>query len=466
MKEKNILCMVEIVDKEITEFVLEKKSNAREQIDTIVNTANPTLMGSEKNGVDKAIHTAINRELHGHTFSELIRKEIDSSFTESKKNGNSDVRPKNTIRCQRGKTVITSGYGFCSHVIHVVGPEYDGLPKNHGTAAKLISFASSSRIQMLADCYVEIIKTVMDNPEIKRIAIPVISSGNYGFPFKTAVKIALVSIGNTLTDFKNRDPELFNMAALEKIYLCIYHSDADIMWKNYRMAQKVWKKYEPVFKRNQKCVYQNSLTAHIQYFTEVIQYDRKKGYFTIALWFRLLLLGLRTLFLPITLIKDFVGRCSWQRRRGTVELITVVKVFCPIICFRFFQNADLSLKTVWGIKGFILYMMTDTLTYLLLLILLSDIQKRSANTIRSIICIFLNYIEVCFDLSVLFWIENHSSLKFNQAVEFICLGKEIGCTGTAFNTFLMYLNKGAKFFFMSLAFGYFSKHLRQRKFMS
>lgn len=91
-------------------------------IDTIVNAANPTLMGSNQ-GVDCAIHKAVD-EILGYpgAFNEKICSELDSLSEKEATNNRTSAR----IRCPRGKAVMTKGYGFCDYIIHVVGSRYDG----------------------------------------------------------------------------------------------------------------------------------------------------------------------------------------------------------------------------------------------------------------------------------------------------------------------------------------------------
>lgn len=69
--------------------IADKKLLKSMKIDTIVNAANPTLMGSN-HGVDGAIHKAIY-ELSGkkYRFHEMICKEMNTSDK------------KNIIRCKR-----------------------------------------------------------------------------------------------------------------------------------------------------------------------------------------------------------------------------------------------------------------------------------------------------------------------------------------------------------------------------
>lgn len=114
------------------------------------------------------------------TFNDKICEELDVKGAE------------NQILCQRGKEVITGGYGLCEYAIHVVESKYDIEPEKD----KFPSFiekclirheiCSSSRLRTLESCYFEIVKIFRKYPDISNIAIPIISSGKYGFPFKMA----------------------------------------------------------------------------------------------------------------------------------------------------------------------------------------------------------------------------------------------------------------------------------------
>ena len=84
--DKNIADMIKIVKGKIEDS---GKINLR-NIDTIVNAANPTLMGSDQ-GVDGSIHAAVNSFLEdGKEYADLICRELGT--------GNE----KNKIRCGRG----------------------------------------------------------------------------------------------------------------------------------------------------------------------------------------------------------------------------------------------------------------------------------------------------------------------------------------------------------------------------
>lgn len=111
------------------------------------------------------------------------------------------------------------------------------------------------------------------------------------------------------------------------------------------------------------------------------------------------------------------------------------------------------------------YGLVDTLTYLLELIILADIQNPSANIIRSMIMLFLNYFEAVFEIAVIGYAWFAETIELNQIIAFILLGKEIEVIKTTSEYMrLLYLNSAVQFFFLSIAFGYFANHLRQKKF--
>ncbi len=118
---------------------------------------------------------------------------------------------------------------------------------------------------------------------------------------------------------------------------------------------------------------------------------------------------------------------------------------------------------------FMVYVMLDTITYLVLLMVLSDIQRPSANVIRSMIFLLINYLEVSFDIGAIFYIWNLGRIDLGTAIQFGIMPDFLSDSGIADLVLyrpLLYVNNGIKFFFMTLAFGYFANHLRQREFLS
>ena len=85
------------------------------------------------------------------------------------------------------------------------------------------------------------------------------------------------------------------------------------------------------------------------------------------------------------------------------------------------------------------------------------------------IFLLINYLEVSFDIGAIFYIWNLGRIEFWSAIEFGIMPDFLSVNGNVkFELYspLLYVNNGIKFFFMTLAFGYFANHLRQREFLS
>lgn len=411
--------------------------------DAIVNAANPTLMGSTK-GVDGSIHAKVD-SLAGKAgfLKNNIKEQMGKADDEDDR-----------IRCQRGKVVVTSGYALCKAIFHTVGPESD--------ADKMWPHVcSSSRMAILASCYQNIILEALKRTDIERIAVPVVGSGTYKIDFKQAFRTAVTVLYNTLLEQKQKDPEFFEYMKLKKIIFIIPEDKAD----QYLEAVKILDEYKKIFWKESRVVSQRSLESQCAFLKEICLYDEQRGYFSIARTFRMLLTAVRIIFLT-TYLKDWIGGWDWVKRRKIVEYTVIGKmILFPFLGFEILKFTSGS----WRILViFLLFLaLLDTITYLLALIVLADIQRPSANVIRSMIMLCINYIEVSLDISVIFYACYYGGIKFREAMAFGLLGNEaedIAQTLTKTYYFMLYMNQGIKFFFLTLAFGYFANHLRQRKF--
>lgn len=412
------------------------------QVDAIVNAANPTLMGGSDN-VDGAIHNKID-ELRGKSgvLKRRVKKEIDKD-----KNAG-DTR----IRCERGEVVVTSGCGLCKFIMHTVGPKSDA--KMGGPLV-----CSNSQIKILESCYKNIITEAIERREIRKIAIPVISAGHYGLGFETALKVGIATLHNTLLEIKQRDEEYFRYIALDRIYFVIPDEN-----QNLEIAYRIMDKYQKIIQKERRIVYRSSYESQLGCLKDIILYDNCKGYFSVAKSLRILVVIMRLILFPFTYLKDIIGKSDWIKRRTVVECITVIKMLIPIVAYLIIKWDGVEWCSVI-MCILMVYDLADTITYLLSLIILADIQNPSANTIRSLIMLIINYLEVSLDISVVYYYLYRGQMMFRDAMAFGILGIDSGIAAKKwFEYGVLYLNQGTKFFFLTLAFAYFSSHLQQRKF--
>jgi O-acetyl-ADP-ribose deacetylase (regulator of RNase III) len=151
--------MVEIVQGDITAL----------DVDAIVNAANSSLRGG--GGVDGAIHRAAGPEL-----LEACRR-FDG--------------------CPTGQAVLTPGFQLKARfVIHAVGPVWEG--------------GRSGEQELLAQTYSSALAVARQEPTIRSIAFPAISTGAYGFPRAEAARIALSALRKEAPHFDRVVAVLFS----------------------------------------------------------------------------------------------------------------------------------------------------------------------------------------------------------------------------------------------------------------
>ena len=472
-EDRKIGCMLHVVQGDISDQMTLRRvpwsGDRAIRIDTIVNAAKPTLMGSDK-GVDGAIHRKIDELLKKRaerspikTFNDMICEEID------RKDGlGTAAGASGRIRCRRGTAVITEGYGLCDHVIHVVGAVFDGEKIESGECLqdqrKKFKTCSSSRVRTLESCYREIVRVIREHPDIKNVAVPIISSGTYGFPFEMAAGIAIAAIGNALLEWQQEDGEYFNDTSegLQNIFFFIFPRGNE----KFEIVSSILAQYSHIFDSGNQVVAQNSLLSQKQYINEIKRYDKKRGYFCIARTTRLWLTCLR-LISVFTYLKDIFGGQNWQRRRLWVELTVALKIGAAVLISAAFVYGG---QTEPGALNYLLifmlgYNLADTVTYLISLILMADIQKPSANVIRSMLLLLLNYVEVSIEMTCLYFL-NYDNMTFLQALQPGLLGEMPNsfCLSRMSDYLLHYGNAALKFFFITMAFGYLAGHLKQRTF--
>jgi len=147
-------------------------------VDAIVNAANTTLLGG--GGVDGAIHRAAGPDLL------------------------KECRVLNG--CETGQAKVTGAYNLsCKHIIHAVGPIYDG--------AKYFE-----SLNLLVTAYLNSCDKAKELG-IKTIAFPCISTGVYGFPKRSAAIVALTVFNEMVFE---------NTSVTDFIVCCFSQEDKDI----------------------------------------------------------------------------------------------------------------------------------------------------------------------------------------------------------------------------------------------
>lgn len=439
-KGKRIEEIIEVVSGDILDYGDGKK------VDAIVNAAKPTLMGGS--GVDGAIHSRMD-ELSGKqaALNEIIREEIDKG---------ADVAA-DKVRCDPGKAVTTKGHAqFAKYIIHAVGPKYDG---------------GSECIQVLKHCYESIMEQILDNPYIKKVAVPLISSGNYGFPIKLAFRVALTTIGNCLIECKSRDFDKYSR--IEKIYIVVYNERSGDLSE----IEKVYADNEWALREEKRMVNVGVARAQYSYLREIWRFDtEKRYYFTITKMVRWLLAACRFLFFPSLLTRHWAGKRGWKFRREIIEIETIIRMLIPIffvVLIQIVQNINGTWidNHTWFLAaacGVTAYTMADTITCLLGLIFLADIQGPSANQLRTIILLSFNYIEMIFGIALFYYTYYWGKIQFLQALDYSLLGKELveNVTYSMPLRMIAYARTGIEFLFVVLTFAFFVAHLKQRKYLS
>ncbi|MGB0956497.1 MAG: O-acetyl-ADP-ribose deacetylase [Panacagrimonas sp.] len=130
--------------------------------DAIVNAANSSLLGG--GSVDGAIHAAAGPELLAYC--------------------------RTVGGCPTGQARLTPGFNLPTPwIIHTVGPVWQG--------------GGQGEAEQLANCYRNSLTLAVEH-RLRRIALPAISCGIYGYPIDQATNIAV----RTVADVLSKQPDL------------------------------------------------------------------------------------------------------------------------------------------------------------------------------------------------------------------------------------------------------------------
>ncbi len=172
-----------LVDKEYAMIELIKGDITKIEADAIVNAANSSLLGG--GGVDGAIHRAGGSSILADCRNIIARQG----------------------GCKTGEAVITTGGNLpARHVIHTVGPVWNGGGKNER--------------EKLKACYQNSLQLALEH-NCKSVAFPNISTGIYRFPKDIAAHIAV----ETVREF------LQHHATIEKVIFVCFDDESETYFK-------------------------------------------------------------------------------------------------------------------------------------------------------------------------------------------------------------------------------------------
>lgn len=169
----------------MTKIELIKGDITKITADAIVNAANSSLLGG--GGVDGAIHRAGGSAI------------LDACVAIRNKQG----------KCKIGEAVITTAGNLpANHVIHTVGPVWNGGAKKEE--------------ELLKNCYINSLNLALEN-NVKTIAFPNISTGIYHYPKDKAADVAIASVKDFLEN---------NNQAIDKVIFVCFDDENYTIYKS------------------------------------------------------------------------------------------------------------------------------------------------------------------------------------------------------------------------------------------
>jgi O-acetyl-ADP-ribose deacetylase (regulator of RNase III) len=142
--------------------------------------------------VDAIVNAANERLAHGGGVAGVISRKGGPAIQHE-----SDAWVRARSRVPTGSAAITSGGRLkARHVIHAVGPIYDGTARS----AELLASAVRAALQ------------VADDHDLKSVALPAISTGIFGYPMEEAARVML----RAAIAYLERETKL------ERVIFCLY----------------------------------------------------------------------------------------------------------------------------------------------------------------------------------------------------------------------------------------------------
>ncbi len=378
--EDLIVNKIKILQGDIVSLAKEKN------IDIVVNSANRTLVGGT--GVDGAIHRFVKLPDSHETnnLARLIKIEANKLY---------DISDEDEcIRCNEGDVFVTDGFNLSKKIIHAVGPKWDNLKRNDEVEWHFGHAMCSKRcIETLKFTY----KAIFENfTELQgeTIILPVISSGNYEFNYDVAMRVQFASIYNFLFNLKKCDEDRYSR--IKYIYI-VAHKDYQLEY-----YEKFYNKYKKTLTKESSTIqYLKFIQSHSTYVQEINKFDKNRNYFGITLMFRRLILFFSFFNIPTIFSEQFFkNSIFWISNRKTVDRKTFAKLALSGCSLIFFYKVNVIITDILTV--ILLLSLLGTVNSILNIVLFMDIKNKVANINRSIILLFVNYIDINLIFAFLF----------------------------------------------------------------
>ncbi len=299
--------------------------------------------------------------------------------------------------------------------------------------------------------------------ESKNIAIPIVSSGSYSFPFDLASKIQISSVFNWLLKLKNKN--LVAYEKIEQIYLVVF-SERDL-----EAYMKVFTMYRKSMMKERQLLILKTNESFDAYSKEIVYYDyKKRNYFGITRLFRLFLVKSDKIFFLSYILKKIFADTNWHTRRSFIEFEVILKTtFSSALLFIPIVNSNFKLLAII----ISIYFLMETVTYLSKLVFLSDIQNASANVLRSILLLFFNCAELNLvfaflykSFNVLSHVESNGTAITRTSIDYLHFSL-VNSTNIPINGLgktLVCLQTAVQFYVITIVLAYFIGNFKKIKF--
>jgi len=345
---------VEIVRSNIVDLI--KYST---KVSAYVNAANPYLLSDcENSGVNYSFF-----DRFGDTFQKRNLETLES---------------KNLRKLNRGDALLVEHVDEKLNyiVINAVSPVF--------------KYGDEKELSVLRKCYKSIFHLAEDR-KIERLYIPILGAGSFNknekLPYDSLFRLAYAEAYNYFVDLSKRGGEELYHELKSIIFVIIDET-------KFKMANEIHNHH---IKHNykKKILERTACEAQVHYYRSVNERDQ----FWVTKRFRQMLLFIHY-FLIGFWVKQVSGKLSWESRRIALELMPLVKITAALIMISIFSFDIPYNSLICIIISY--YLILDTLVPLAAFVFLNDVLKPSANPIRSLVLLLLNYVELLFMFGVIY----------------------------------------------------------------